>query len=78
MVIDDDVDWLWPRECFLPEAIAGGGIEGNQAVGLGRELRGEIENELRSGEKLVHGDHSPLHKEGRTLASIPQSVAEGE
>ena len=78
MVIDDDVDRLRPRERFLPEPIAGGGVEGDEAVGFGRELGGKIENPFRPRKKLVHGDHSALNEKGGSLASVPQSVTEGK
>ena len=71
VVIDYDIDRLGPREGFWAEPLAGGGIEGDDAVGFLGKPSGVIMNKFRARQKLVHGNHSALDKKGGVLASCP-------
>lgn len=77
-MIDHDVDGLGPGVRFLPEPLAGGGVERDGAVGFWRQGVGEILDEGGAGKKLVHGGHTALNKKERMLAPCLESVAEAE
>jgi hypothetical protein len=78
VVVNDDVDGLRPRKGFLTESFPSRGIEGDQAVALFRELRGEILNEIRPRKESVHRNHSAFDVAGRILTPFLKNVSEAQ
>jgi len=74
VVIDDDIDRVFPVNRFFSDPFPGGGVEDHEAIRFVGKFIRDVLDEFIPGEETVHRDHSAFDMEGGSLAAVAKSV----
>ena len=74
VVINDDIDRVFPVDGFFPDPFPRRGVEDDEAIRFVGKLVRDVLNEFTPEEKTVHGDHAAFDMKGGGLAAVAKSV----